>query len=241
VKHILLNNIEHKDLRISTKQSAAFGDNVHYGLIVPSELKAAKNVYPIFIQKDSNTGKFFLSVLLGFQEGENLFLDDAGWNAAYIPLSFLRQPFVIGQQAQIENGEKVVKRVINLDIDSPKINAQDGERLFTEDGKSTPYLNSVADILESLHMGLTEADQFIDQLLAYNLLERFTLKVTFNEHKAYELTNFYTINEDGLKSLADESVISLYRNGNLEKIYSILHSHARVSSLIELKTKQDLM
>ena len=51
VKHVLLNNIEHKELRIASYQSAQFGDNVNYALIVPSELKTAKNFYPIFIKK----------------------------------------------------------------------------------------------------------------------------------------------------------------------------------------------
>lgn len=241
MKHVLLNNIDHKDLRISTRQSAVFGDNVNFGLIVPSELKTAQNFYPIFIQKDTHTGKFFFSVLFGFQEGENLFLDDAGWNAEYIPLSILRQPFLIGQQAYVQDGVNKVERVINLDLESPRLNTADGERVFDAAGAPTAYLNTVANMLESLHTGLLEADQLLERLLAYDLLEPLTLKVTFNEYKQYELANMYTINQDVLESLSDDKVLELFRSGSLEKIYCILHSQARVSTLIRLKNQQDAL
>lgn len=240
MKPMLLNNLEHRDLRISTRQAAHYGDNVHYALVVPSELRTAQNFYPLFIQKDSNTGNFFFSAILGFQEGENLFLDDTGWNAEYIPMSIMRQPFLIGRQSRVENGEQKVNRVIHIDMDSPRINAEDGERLFTELGESTLYLQSIADMLESLHLGMLEANQLMERLLAYNLLEPVALKITFNAHKKYELADLYTINEDILRKLPDNDVISLYREGALEKVYSILHSQSRVSSLIRLKNIQDL-
>lgn len=241
VKHLLLNNIEHRELRVSTRQSPLYGDNINVGLLVPSEFRAAQHFYPIFLQKDSHTGKFFFSALFGFQEGENLFLDESGWNADYVPLSIMRQPFYIGQQMRIENGEQRVDRVIHIDIESPRVNAEGGERLFSETGESTPYLSMVADILEALHQGLIESNQLIDRLLAHNLLERFTLKVKFNEYKHYEMTDLYTINEDSLKALPDDIALAFYRDGTLENIYSVLHSQSCVSTLIKLKNKQDLM
>jgi hypothetical protein len=239
VKHVLLNNIEHKELRIASYQSAQFGDNVNYALIVPSELKTAKNFYPIFIQKDSANGHFFFSALFGFQEGENLFLDENGWNAEYIPLSIMRQPFLIGQQSYVENGEQKVRRVIHIDMDSPRIHQIEGRLLFNESGMASEYLEGVANMLEELHHGLFEAGQLIERLISYNLLEPLTLKVAFNNHKKYEIPDMYTINEDVLRKLSDEQIVSLYRDGSLEKIYSILHSQARVSTLIRLKNLQD--
>lgn len=241
MKHSLLNNIEHRDLRVATNHSARFGDNTHYGLVVPNEFNRVQDHYPIFIQKDSNSGKFFFSALFGFQEGENLFLDNAGWNSEYVPLSILRQPFLIGQQVHVENGEKVMNRVIHIDMESARVNVPDGERLFTDAGATTDYLNNVADILESLHEGLLAADQLLNQLLAYNLLEQLTLKVTFNEYKKYEIPGFYTINTTAFNALADEQITALFRTGGLEKIYSILHSHNRIGALMELKSQQDLM
>ena len=239
MKHVLLNNVEHRYLRIAAYPSAQFGDNVNYALVVPAELKLVQNFYPIFIQKDSATGQFFFSVLLGFQEGENLFLDNNGWNAEYIPLSIMRQPFLIGQQSYIENGEKKQKRVINLDIDSPRINHTDGKRIFNDEGLATDYLDSIGNILESLHQGLVETNQLILRLVECSLLEIFTLKVTFNNYKKYEIVDMYTINEDVLRDLSDAQLIALHRDGSLEKIYSILHSQGCVGNLIRLKNIQD--
>jgi hypothetical protein len=241
VKHIQLNNIEHRNLRVSTDYSPRLGDNISYGLVVPAELRTAQNFYPIFLQKDASTDKFFLSALFGFQEGENLFLDESGWKASYIPISIKRQPFVIGSQVYTENGQQKYSQVIHIDIESPRLNTPYGELLFTESGEQTPYLNNIADMLNALHHGLFETEQLVQQLLAYNLIEKFTLNIAFNEHKKYELVDFYTINEDVLRSLTDPQVVALFRSGAMDVIFSMLHSQGRITSLIELKKQQDFM
>lgn len=233
--HIQLNNIEHKDLKIITRRSAQFGDNLWYTPIVPQEFRAVQSCYPIFFQKDPNTAKFFALSMFGFQQGENLFLDSSGWNASYIPLSVLRQPFLIGKQIFIEDGQEKSRRVIHLDMDSNRVSSTEGEALFKEFGGNTPFLDQMSGVLEALHKGLLEADQFINMLLAYDLLEPFTLSVTLNDGSAHQLIGFYTINEEKLKILEDDAILKLHRGGYLEAIYMVLGSHARISYLIEQK------
>jgi len=41
--------------------------------------------YPILLSKDADTGAFYCGAMLGFDAGENLFLDDKGHDA-YSPL-----------------------------------------------------------------------------------------------------------------------------------------------------------
>ena len=43
--------------------------------------------------------------MFGVEEGENLFLDEKGWNASYIPLNIMRQPFLIGFQEKTQEGK----------------------------------------------------------------------------------------------------------------------------------------
>ncbi|WP_062064780.1 SapC family protein [Cellvibrio sp. OA-2007] len=235
--HVQLNNIEHKDLKVITQRSPEYGDDLWYALIVPQEFRAVQSCYPIFFQKDPTTAKFFALSLFGFQQGENLFLDNTGWNADYIPLSVLRQPFLIGKQNFTEDGQEQSRRVIHIDMDSNRVSTTTGEPLFKEFGGNTAYLDRVAGVLETLHKGLLESEQFINMLLAQDLLEPFTLSVTLNDGSAHQLIGFYTINEEKLKTLSDEAIIKLYRGGYLEAIYMILGSHARVSFLIEQKNR----
>ncbi len=240
MKHQLLNNIEHRNLRVDSKPALTYGENSHFAMIVPAEIVTAKNFFPLFIYKDGSTGKFFFSAIFGFQEGENLFLDDKGWHSEYIPLSIARKPFLIGQQEAIENGQKIVKRVINIDMGSPRVNAG-GERVFTDSGESTPYLDNIARVLEMLHHGIIESDQLINKLIDYDLLEPMSLKLVFNEHRKYELHHLYTIKSDALNALDDSKVMGLFRDGSLEKIYALVHSQARISTLIRLKNERDAL
>ena len=107
-KHVLLNNIAHKDLKIITQYSARFGDNLGSTLTFPTEFGDIQREYPILFRKESANGKFQSVVLLGFKPDENLFLDEfRGWQADYIPAVIERGPFLIGFQDQRVDGGSV--------------------------------------------------------------------------------------------------------------------------------------
>src|SRR5262245_51534897 len=125
-RHVLLNNVDHRNLRVITRQSAAFGDNVASVTTFPTEYGDMQREYPIFFRKDTNTGEFFSIALLGFQQGENLFLDEAGWQASYIPGVIARGPFLIGFQDR--GGER--EPVVHVDLDDPRISETEGEAVF---------------------------------------------------------------------------------------------------------------
>ena len=82
--NVLLNSIEHQNIKIITERSSEYGDNVWYALTFPSEFKSLQAYYPVFFNKDANTGEFFPVVLFGFEQQENLFLENGKWDAAYI-------------------------------------------------------------------------------------------------------------------------------------------------------------
>ena len=82
---VMLNQEQHADIKVIDERSQVYGDNVMYAMTFPFEFRNVQGSYPIFFQKNAETGAFFPVALFGFQEAENLFLDDSGWNAAYIP------------------------------------------------------------------------------------------------------------------------------------------------------------
>lgn len=234
-KHALLNNIEHALMKIRTERSAELGDAVWYCPVYTSEIRAAQTSFPLFFTKDEDTGRFNLVALFGFEQGENLFLTEQGWAADYVPLMLLRQPFYIGRQSYTEDGEEHWRRVVHIDLDSPRISQEQGVPLFKEFGGNSPYLDSVTQILDTIHSSLEDTDQFIHSLTQYNLLEPFSLQVTLNNGSLNEMQGFYTLNEDSLKQLNDAAIVELHRSGYLECIYLILASASRVSFLIQQK------
>lgn len=226
----LLNNVDHPGVKIRTERSLQLGDNQMFCLSFPAEFRTAQAYYPILFYKDGNTGQFMPVLLLGFQTGENLFVNQQGWQVSYLPLDMARQPFTIG----LQQGE----RVIHLDMAHPRVSSTEGEALFLELGGHSPYLQQVAAQLETLHHGMTDARQFCQQLLALELIESFVLDVTLNNGQQHSLHGFYTINEPRLAQLTGEQLLRLQQTGYLEAIYMMLASQAQFARLIGLKNQQ---
>jgi len=176
-QHVLLNSIDHKDLKVITTRSAALGDNLWFSLTFPQEFRSVQAHYPIFFHKDTATGQFYSVALFGFQQNDNVFLSDQGWSASYVPLTVRRQPFLIGQQTVLEDGVERQQRVIHVDLDHPRVSESEGEALFLPYGGNTPLLDEVGEILEVIHHGLQDGQRFVDALIEYQLLESFTLDI----------------------------------------------------------------
>lgn len=236
--HVLLNNITHKDLKVITDRSEQYGDNVMFATTFPLEFRSIQAHYPIFFHKNNKTGSFYPIALFGFKEKENLFLNENGWDASYIPLTIERHPFLIGFQQFQEEGVAKKQMVIHVDIDNPRVNETEGEVLFMKHGGNTSYLEHVASVLEAIHYGYEHSEGFIDMLLALDLLESFSLDIQLNDGSNNQMQGFYTINEDKLGALNGDVLTKLHGLGYLQAIYMVVASHSNIRKLIDEKNKR---
>ncbi|MFT7526052.1 MAG: hypothetical protein ACI9LY_001197 [Arenicella sp.] len=235
--YVLLSDTDHANLKVVTTRSADYGDNVKYVMTFPFEFRNVQSSYPIFFQKDSETGGFFPLVLFGFENDENLFLSDKGWDASYIPIMIKRQPFLIGFQQDADNPDKK-NPVVSIDMDNPRVGDSVGEALFLEHGGSSDYLQKTTANLELIHQANEHSKQFVDALIKYDLLEAFTLNIELADGSSNQLLGFYTINEESIQQLSGESLADLNANGFLQPIFMVLASHSCIRSLIDLKNAQ---
>jgi len=233
----LLNNIDHKDLRVITTRSAAYGDNIWYTPTFPHEFRNLQAHYPIFFTKNVDSGKFQAVAVFGFENGENLFLNEKGWDAAYIPLSIMRQPFLIGFQDAKQDGVSSTQMVISVDMGSPRISKTEGEPAFLEHGGNSAYLEQVNSILNLIDQGYQRNAAFIDMLLGMDLLESFVLDVELDDGSEHRLSGFYTINENTLRSLKGDDLVILNNNGYLEAIYMVIASMSNIAALVARKNR----
>jgi SapC len=233
-KHELLNNIEHKDLKINTEKSAFFGNNKTYTVVFPFEFKHVQADYPIFFLKDKNTEQFNAIALFGFEQNENLFLADDGWQASYIPLMIEREPFLIGFQQS--SGEEQ-QPVIHIDVDSPRVSKDSGTEIFLEHGGNSDYINRISTILKAIHDSKASTELFMTRVQELELLEPLNLDIQLNDGSNNRLSGFYTINEDKLANLNGEELEGLNKSGLLHVIYMVIASHANLNSLIQKKDK----
>ena len=235
---VLLNNNDHKNLKVITRFGEEFGDKVWHTPTFPLEFRTLQGEYPIFFQKSAETGQFYPVALLGFEQGENLYLQGDTWNAGYVPLMIKRQPFLIGAQRYTENGEEKRRLVIHIDLDNPRVSESEGQTLFEEFGGNSAYLDQVASMLEAIDVGMQSNNDFMQQLLEYDLIESVTLDIELNNGSRNSLVGFYTIQEDNLHNLTTEQVSQLHQKGYLQSIYMVMASQSNIAKLVEFKNKQ---
>lgn len=226
---VLLNNIDHQNLRVATEHSAAYGDDVMFAITFPAEFRDVQSHYPIVFRKSADAVSFEALALFGFQDGENLFLGPDGWDAAYVPLAIERQPFLIGV-----NGDELM---VHVDLDNPRISAAGGEPVFLPHGGTTEYLERINSVLAALHHGLQAAPAFMAALLEHELLESFVIDIELNDGSQHRLSGFYTINEERLAGLSGAAVERLHKAGHLQAIYMVIASMGNFRALIERKNR----
>lgn len=223
---VLLNNIHHKDLRIITAHGPQYSERVMYAFTFPAEFRSLQTYYPLVFHK-SQDGSFEALALLGFQDGENLFISDQGWDVPIVPMTIERQPFLIGRQ-----GEELM---VHIDLEHPRVSATEGERLFLEHGGNTEFLDRVSQNLFDIHQGFESMPGFVGALLEYDLLEPFVVDVELNDGAQHRLAGFYTIHEERLAALDAAAIDRLHKAHYLQAIYMQLASLSNFRNLIDRK------
>ncbi len=223
----LLNNITHKDLRVITRRGAEWGDAVMSCPVTADEFRSLQAHYPIVFQKDAQ-GDFQPLALFGLQEGQNLFLGPKGWNAHYLPLAMQRGPFMIGV------AEDELRMLV--DMSSPRISSgADGEAVFLPQGGNTEFLEHMNSVLKTLHEGLQATSEFVETLVAHDLLESFVLDVERPDGTHGRLVGLYSIHEERLAALDASTVGVLHQADYLQPIYMAVASMSNLHSLIQLR------
>src|SRR5690349_14930141 len=225
---VLLNNIDHKDLRVITTRSAEYGDNVMSALTFPAEFRNIQAHYPIVFRKAAD-GQFQPLALFGFEEKQNLFLGRRGWDATYLPLMIERVPFLIGR-----SGEQLV---IHIDVESPRVSRTEGEVLFRPHGGTTEFLERMNSVLLAIHQGIEGTPAFIAALLEHELLESFVFDIQLANGSQNRLAGFYIINEERLGALGGAALERLNAAGHLAAIYMAIASLSNFRTLIELQNR----
>jgi hypothetical protein len=225
---VLLDSQSHRQLRVHAHAAAHYGDNQRFVAVVVNEFHALAMHYPILFSKDADTGQFYCGAMLGFDSGENLFLEEHRVLSAYRPLNLQRGPFVTAGSD------------LAIDLDHPRVASSGDQELFTEAGEPTTYLQSIMGLMRELRPGLERTRIFIDTLMSLKLIEPMTIAARFDDGRNREFTGLYTVDRNQLKQLADPAVLDLFRRGYLQLIYLMLASLDHVSALAQRKNRSFL-
>ena len=239
-RHVLLNNVDHQDLKIITRYSAEFGHDIHAAVTFPTEYGDVQREYPIFFRRSGDRGDYQSVALLGLEPGENLFLDDGLWNASYVPGIIAKGPFLIGFQEQEVDGEVRKEPVIHIDLDDPRVNGNEGEAVFLEHGGNSPYLQHIAAVLRGIQEGMAVAGPMFAALESHELIEPVNVEIDVHGDVKYELKGYYTISEERLRLLPGDALERLNKAGFLHGAFMVLSSLHNVGKLVEMKRRRVL-
>ena len=235
--HQLLDNITHKNLKVNRRFEPGGGFDYNVARVFPVELSVAQREYPLFFLKNAETGDFDTIALLGFDKEENLYLQDDGWAARYLPLSIERQPFLIGFQEQEQDGVPTQVPVVHVDIDHPSVSDDEGIPVFLPQGGESPFLERINSVLKAVHDGHAASREFSQVLEGLELIEPLEVNVEFNDGSKQTLTGLYTISEDRFRALTAEALETLHQGRHLQSIFMMLASLPVFDTLIEKKNR----
>lgn len=239
-QHTLLDNVTHQDLKISPHFKAEYGDKVNTVLTFPTELAVMQTIYPIFFRKDSKTEKYQLVAMLGFEKNENLFLNEKNhvWQADYIPAVVTKGPFLIGFQDQSKDGGDEKTPVVHIDMESPRIDNENGVPVFLEHGGNSPYLTTINAQLLNIYQGMAEAEDMLALFSELDLIEPINLEISLNNGNKHNLSGNYTISDEKLKALKGKDLLKLNKAGFLNAAFLIMTSVNNVTKLITIKNSK---
>lgn len=237
--HEILTVEAHRDLRVRTERGPEWGDAVMCCMTMPDEFRRVQEEYPILFRLNAERDSFTALAMFGFEDGENLFLEDGRWDARARPLAMEVQPFLIGRAAPDSETKQV-----HVDLASARIashtgaDAGEGVRVFDEDGRPTPYLESIAEQLGALDAGYQRSAAFFAALRRHELLEPLTLEITLDDGASNRLVGYHAIDEDALQVLHAGALAELHEEGHLLPIFMALASLGKIGALVARKNRR---
>lgn len=192
-----------------------FAAGAHAVVLHAQEFRLAAAHYPIVFADEAASMPL---AVLGFRDGENLFVDGAGaWaEGTYIPSYVRRYPFATGR------GAKENEQILYLDEGSELIvdldSSPDAEALFA-DGKPSERTKQALEFCVAFGQQTAVTTAFIDEIKTRDLLGAKEVRLDLPAGGSQLLTGLRIIEEEKFNALPDETILEWRRKGWLPLVY----------------------
>lgn len=208
-----------------------------FSALTAQEFAQAASSYPIVMLKDGQSGIFVSVALWGLETGQNLLFNASNnhWDAVHLPNEVQCQPFSIGPVDGEEN-----TLTMHIHEASELVNETEGRALF--DGEEeTPFLKSMQAKLSEHYQHQVFTRDFINILLEHGLLKEIELIVAYQDNKIRRVKGLYTINEEALAKLEQETVMAFFKRNLFVPIYAMLSSLTQFNRLMKLNNQNEAL
>lgn len=228
-KVVPVNKEIHALKKIREISSFEFAWQLHLAYVTMQEFTRCAPIYPIVFLEDKALDEFRPVVLLGLNEGRNLFVDSAGrWQASYVPAIVRRYPFALTPSDN--DGQFVVC----LDEASDLVSDTEGAPLFDAGGAPTQVIENVKRYLSELQQMEVLTRDFCSFLSEHNMFTPLNLQVR-ESGGVKNIAGCYVINEERLNNLSDELFLVIKHKRFLPAIYGHLISLAQTERLVKMQ------
>jgi hypothetical protein len=227
-KVVALNCEQHRNLRFDANEANfSFARDTTAVLMAGLEFAEAAREYPIVFVRGEDK-QMRPVALLGVRNGENLFVDDKGkWDARYIPAFVRRYPFVMA------DGNEPGQLVVCIDEDCPALNVDHGEQLINAEGGLEPRMKEIMQFLQNFQQEFARTELVVKQLDEQGLFVPQGARFDIVNGETLQLNDFYLIDENKFRQLADDKLPLLFRNGALELAWLHLASLGNMRKLLD--------
>lgn len=228
-----LNPTDHKQLKVAANSVAQLASQMQIINITAQEIPQATTEFPVFFTRNSQTGDWGSSILASLLQGVSPMVTEGQWQGLYTP-NFLRTYPVFPMRQEDSN-----TYTLGIDPENDMLTEQSGEALYTEEGKETPYLDSLrrtvdADIKSGYQTFLMTKE--LDEL---DLFKSIDLVLQFKDGTRQNLHGLFTINEENFQNLPADKLAEFQQKGYLVIIHAVLLSTYQLNRLIRMHGKID--
>lgn len=219
----------HGPLQVGAFPDFAHASEQQHAILGWSEIALAAADYPLALLKHSGTGQFNLVALYGFRPAQNVYVAGSHWHATYIPQNSLRYPFFANDAGALG---------LAIDERSGLIGVADGQRIFDDAGRPTPYTVQIAAALRELQRDFEDMHEFVGELLRLQLIRPLLLMLHMEDGTTSQIEGLYSISDQAQASLADSAIVALHRNGYLQAVPILMASLVQMNRLQQLHNAQ---
>ena len=231
-------HLEHH-AKLKVKEQIDFNElaRQQFSALTAQEFAQAASSYPIVMLKDGQSGIFVSVALWGLETGRNLLLNTSNqyWDAVHLPTEIQCQPFSIGPAGEEDNTP-----TMHIHEASQLVSETEGRALFDSEGE-TAFLKSMQTKLSEHYQNQVFTRDFINLLLEHNLLKEIELIVTYQDEKLRRVKGLYTINEEELAKLDQDTVMSFFKRNLFVPIYAMLSSLTQFNRLMKLNNQNEAL
>lgn len=222
-----LTYVQHAHLRLKKEPDYSPLAQQHMLPLLAEEMVSAARHFPIIFVKNSDTGRFELVGLLGFQPAENSYWQQGRWQIPFTPAMLQHYPLcLVPDQSDPE------QFIMAINETSPRLNSLEGEPLFNHDGSASTMLEQVKTQLGSIIEAQEITAIFNAKLAELDLLTPKQLHVKLH-NETLALDGLYQIDEQKLQQLAADEFLALRQRGFLPAIYAQIVSMQHLAQLVQ--------